>query len=145
LARDGDWGGTGDSSSFGLLSRGIVGLVVQISSFRELHFTGGWENAKVGKELLGLNIGERRSSAYVLMEELVREIEESELKDSDEFRVQESLLILSVDSVEDKDELWKVSEGILSLTEGTGLGEGVRTGLIVSGETVRGATALQCL
>jgi len=53
LARDGDWGGTGDSSSFGLLRRGIVGLVVQISAFRDLHFTGGWENDKVGKELLG--------------------------------------------------------------------------------------------
>jgi len=79
------------------------------------------------------------------MEELVREIEEPELKDSDQLRGEENLLRLSGDSVEDKDELWKVSEGILSLTEGTGLEESVRTGLIVSGETVRGAAALQCL
>ena len=90
-------------------------------------------------------MGERTASAYVLMEELGREIEEPELKDIDELRGEENLLRLSGDSVEDKDELCTVSEGILSLTEGTGMGEGVRTGLIVRGETVRGATALQYL
>jgi len=52
-------------------------------------------------------------------------------------------LALSGDSVEERDELWKVSEGILSLTESTGSGEGERTGLIVRGETAWGATALQ--
>ena len=104
---------------------------------------GDGKNAKVGKELVGLNIGERTASAYVLMEELVREVEEPELKDSDELRGEEVLLRLSGDSVEERDELWKVSEGILSLTESTGSGEGERTGLIVRGETAWGATALQ--
>ena len=66
---------------------------------------GDGENAKVGRDVLGLNKGERTASAYVLMEELVREVEEPALKDSNELRGEEFLLRLSGDSVEERDEL----------------------------------------
>jgi len=63
------------------------------------------ENAKVGRDLLGINRGERTASAYVRMEELVREVEKPELTDSDALRGEECLLRLSGDSAEEKEEL----------------------------------------
>jgi len=123
----------------------LLGGVVKSALSVSFTVLGDGKKARVGRGSLGLNIGERTASAYVLVEELEREVGEPELRDSDELRGEEVLLRLSGDSFEEREELWKISEGILLLTESTGSGEGERAGLINRGETAWGATALQCL
>jgi len=121
-----------------------LGGVVKSALSASFAVLGDGKKASVGRGSLGLNIGERTASTHVLVEESGREVKEPELKDSDELRGEEILVRLSGDSVEEREELWKVSEGILSLTESANLGEGGRTGLLVRDETAWGATALQC-